>query len=218
LRSTSQVCEELTGFLERCLTGFGHPGAAQVRSVLGPAQPLLRILTTRREFSESAAVSLQVAGVEVVVRVAYDPEAADDLAIPIVKPLSAEEGGQGAVVVFHSASDVEPNVRGAAESAGHDALRLEVWFAPSMLPAPAVPEPTPEPIPELDAVPSATRDAVPVEAVPDEAQTALDPGPADDPSGSAVPPGGEGTRQDTPEPVVPPAPGEPADTHPPAVR
>ncbi|MEN8656210.1 hypothetical protein ABCR94_37980 [Streptomyces sp. 21So2-11] len=205
MRSTSQVCEELTGFLERCLTGLGHPGATQVRSVLGPAQPLLRTLTTRRGFPDPAAVSLHVAEVEVLVRIAYDPEVADHLAIPIVEPLSGEDGSQGAVVVVHTASDVEPKVRDAAESAGHDALRLEVRLA--------VPEPAPEPC----VVPSATQDAAPAEAVPDEAVTALDPVPADDPSGNDILPGGEGTQQGTPEPVVPPQSGGPVATHPPAV-
>ncbi|MFF5001675.1 hypothetical protein ACFY3G_02505 [Streptomyces phaeochromogenes] len=211
LRSTSQVCEELTGFLERCLTGFGHPGATQVRSVLGPAQPLLRTLTTRRGFPHPAAVSLHVAEVEVLVRIAYDPEVADHLAVPIVKPLSGEDGGQSALVVVHAASDVEPKVRDAAESAGRDALRLEVWLAPSLHPTPA------EPKPELDGVPSATQDAVPAEAVLDQAATVLGPVPADDPFGDEILPGGEGAQQGTPEPVVPPQSGGPAATYPPAV-
>jgi hypothetical protein len=204
LRSTSQVCEELTGFLERCLTGFGHPGAAQVRSVLGPAQPLLRTLTTRRGFPDPAAVSLHVAEVEVLVRIAYDPELADHLAIPIVKPLSGEDVSQGALVVVHTASDVEPTVRDAAESARHDALRLEVRLA--------VPEPAPEP----HVVPSAMQDGGPAEAVPGEAATAVDPVPADDPSGHDILPGGEGTQQGIPEPVVPPQSGGPVAVHPPA--
>lgn len=202
LRSTSQVCEELTGFLERCLTGFGHPGATQVRSVLGPAQPLLRTLTTRRGFPGPAAVSLHVAEVEVLVRIVYDPEVADHLAIPIVKPLAGEDGGQEALVVVHTVSDVEPDVRHAAESARRDALRLEVRLAPEPCPAPAVPEFDVVPGPAQDPVPA---EAVPAEAVPDEAGTVfLDPVPADDPSGHGVPPGGAGVQQDgTPEPVVP---------------
>ncbi|MFE2886346.1 hypothetical protein ACUXZZ_23555 [Streptomyces graminifolii] len=179
LRSTSQVCEELTGFLERCLTGFGHPGATQVRSVLGPAQPLLRTLTTRRGFPDPAAVSLHVAEVEVLVRVAYDPEVADHLAVPIVKPLAGEDSGPEALVVVHTASDVDPDVRHAAESARRDALRLEVRL---------VPAPSPVPVePESDVVPGPAQGCV-----PDEAGTVLlDPVLADGPVG-----------HDLPEPIV----------------
>ncbi|MGA5446158.1 hypothetical protein ACPCVO_05820 [Streptomyces umbrinus] len=206
MRSTSQVCEELTGFLERCLAEFGHPGAAQVRSVLGPAQPLLRTLTTRRGFPDPAAVSLHVAEVEVLVRIAYDPELADHLGIPIVKPLSGEDGSQGALVVVHTASDVEPMVRDAAESAGRDALRLEVRLA--------VPQPAPEP----GVVLIAMQDAGPAEAVPGGAATAQDPVPADGPSGNDILPGGEGAQQGIPESVVPPQPGgPPVAVHPSAV-
>ncbi|WP_406166927.1 hypothetical protein [Streptomyces sp. NBC_00996] len=205
MRSTSQVCEELTGFLERCLTEFGHPGATQVRSVLGPAQPLLRTLTTRRSFPDPAAVSLHVAEVEVLVRISYDPEVADHLAIPIVKPLSGEDSSQGALVVVHSASEVEPIVRDAAGSAGHDTLRLEVRLA--------APEPTPEP----DVVPSATQAGSPAELVPDEAVTTQAPLPVDDPYGNDILLGCEDAQQGIPEPVVPPQSREPTATHPSAV-
>lgn len=178
LRSTSQVCDELIGFLERCLTEFGHPGAALVRSVLDPAQPLLRTLTTRRGFP-GPAVSLHVAGTEVLVRIAYDPEVTEHLAIPIVKPLSGEDAGTGALVIVHTASEVEPGLRDAAESAGHDALRLEVRLAPAPADVP-VPQdmPVPDDMPAPDPVPSATQDEAAVEAVPQETAVAPAPAPA----------------------------------------
>ncbi|MFE0514084.1 hypothetical protein [Streptomyces sp. NPDC058964] len=125
LRSTDRLCRELTGFVERCLTDLGHPGAEHVRAVLAPAQPLLRALTARRAFPDPA-VTLHVAEAEIAVWVSYDPDADDRIDVPLMKLDPGDEGPSAAVLVVNTMEEAEPRLRTAAESAGHDTLRVEV--------------------------------------------------------------------------------------------
>ncbi|WP_405997733.1 hypothetical protein [Streptomyces sp. NBC_00829] len=183
-RSTDQVCRELTGFVERCLEDLGHPGAEHVHSVLGPAQPLLRILTARRGFPDSA-VSLHVAEVEVFVSVSYDTRADDRLDVPIVKLHPGHERPPGALVVVHADCEVEPRMRLAAESAGGDMLRVEVRHAPPVGQAPARDAtPGPQEVPPGDGVPCPEPVA---ERVPADAPTSTNaPTPAGAPGADAA--------------------------------
>ncbi|MFJ3233909.1 hypothetical protein [Streptomyces sp. NPDC086787] len=183
LRSTDQVCRELTGFLESCLLDLGHPGAEQVRAVLAPAQPLLRALTARRAFADPA-VTLQVAGAGIEVSVSYDPDAEDRIDIPLMKPDPGDEGQPAALVVVHAAGEVEARLRAGAESGSHEALRVQVRSA---APHDEVPVPATPAAPGAPDAPTVAFEA-PTEAVEAPAEEApLPPTPPAPPAPPTVP-------------------------------